>query len=145
MTIKKRNSVLVGLFFVICLPFISQCRKNDNSLYQKIHDHADRVKVINTHEHQHWPEEYGNFKFRFWHLINASYLAADVRSAGAGNLQWRLIDSLDLDQLWNLYGKSLDFTRTSSYYGQFVKGFRKLYDSMISISQEKILNYYRVR
>jgi hypothetical protein len=26
------------------------------------------------------------------------------------------------------YGEALDYTRTTSYYGHFVKGFRKLYD-----------------
>ena len=112
---------------IVFLPVINQCRNDNANVYQKIRDHADGVKVINTHEHQHWPEEYGNYKFRFWHLINASYLAADVRSAGNAGLNWKLIDSLSLDHLWDIYGQSLNYTRTTSYYSQFVKGFRKLY------------------
>jgi len=122
-----RLRVQLFTFLIVCLPFINQCRNDDNFIYLKIRDHSNGVKVINTHEHQHWPEEYGNYKFRFYHLINASYLAADIRSAGAGNLQWVLIDSLDLNQLWDMYGEALGYTRTTSYYGQFVKGFRKLY------------------
>ncbi len=107
---------------------IYQCRNDNDIVYLKIRDHADQVKVINTHEHQHWPEEYGNYRFRFYHLIAAGYLAADVRSAGDNGLNWKLIDSLSLDQLWDIYGEALDYTRTTSYYGHFVKGFRKLYD-----------------
>jgi hypothetical protein len=41
-------------------------------------DFADNVKVINTHEHQHWPEEYGDIHVRFYHLIHASYLMQDL-------------------------------------------------------------------
>ena len=113
---------------IFCLPVINQCRNDDDIVYRKIRDHAGQVKVINTHEHQHWPEEYGNYRFRFYHLLAASYLAADVRSAGETGLNWKLIDSLSLDQLWDMYGEALNCTRTTSYYSQFVKGFRKLYD-----------------
>jgi len=110
------------------LPCTYQCGNHNDESYQRIRDHADQVKVINTHEHQHRPEEYGNYRFRFYHLVAASYLAADVRSAGDIGLNWKLIDSLSLDQLWDMYGEALNYTRTTSYYSQFIKGFRKLYD-----------------
>ena len=112
---------------IMFLLFMNQCSVDESTIYRKIRDHADQVKVINTHEHQHWPEEYGNYKFRFYHLIAASYLAADISSAGANGHDWALMDSLSLDELWAKYGKALNYTRGTSYYGQFIRGFQKLY------------------
>lgn len=126
--LKVTGCRLLIASLIFCLPFINQCRNADDIVYRKIRDHAGQVKVINTHEHQHWPEEYGNYRFRFYHLVAASYLAADVRSAGDIGLNWKLIDSLSLDQLWDMYGEALNYTRATSYYSQLVKGFRKLYD-----------------
>ena len=121
-SVRIRILAIISLFF-----FISGCTVDENSVYLKIRNHADLVKVINTHEHQHQPEEYGDYTFRFYHLIAASYLAADVSSAGANGYDWKMIDSLSLDELWKIYGKALNYTRTSSYYSQFVKGFKQLY------------------
>ncbi len=112
---------------IIFILFFSQCSDNENSAYRKIRDHANHIKVVNTHEHQHWPEEYGDHKFRFYHLMAASYLASDISTAGANGYDWKIIDSLSLDELWDVYGDALNFTRTTSYYSHFVKGFRKLY------------------
>ena len=124
---SKISYINMWSFAIISLFFMNQCSINEGSIYRKIRDHADQVKVINTHEHQHWPEEYGNHQFRFYHLIAASYLAADISSAGANGYDWNLIDSLSLEELWDIYGEALDYTRSTSYYSQFVKGFQKLY------------------
>jgi hypothetical protein len=128
---KKPNilSLFLLLFIAMSLLFMNQCDINEEAIYRRIRDHADRVKIINTHEHQHWPEEYGDYHFRFYHLIAASYLASDISSASAGanGYDWKLMDSLSLDELWDVYGKALNYTRGTSYYGQFVKGFQKQY------------------
>lgn len=108
--------------------FMNQCSTDETATYNRIRDHADGIKVVNTHEHQHWPEEYGDYRFGFYHLIAASYLAADISSAGTNGYDWKLLDSLSLDELWDVYGKALDYTRSTTYYSQFVNGFRKLYD-----------------
>jgi hypothetical protein len=36
---------------------VIKCSRNDTSVYQRIRSNADVIKVINTYEHQHWPEE----------------------------------------------------------------------------------------
>lgn len=124
---SKIYSLGIQTLEILSFIFISQCSTDENSVYQKIRDHADRIKVINTHEHQHKPEVYGNYKFRFYHLVAASYLAADVSSAGAKNFNWKVIDSLSLDKSWDNFGEALNNTRNTSYYSQFTAGFRKLY------------------
>ncbi len=116
------------LFIIVVLLMFTQCSLNDRSVYNRIRAYADQVSVIDAHEHQHWPEEYGNHQFSFYHLIAASYLAADISTAGANGYDWNLMDSLSLDELWDIYGKALDYTRATSYYSHFVKGFQKLYD-----------------
>lgn len=123
----KISSVLILIFMSSSLLFINQCEINEDAVYRRIRGHADQVMVINTHEHQRWPEEFGDFHFRFYHLIAASYLASDVCTAGANGYDWNLMDSLSLDELWNVYGKALDYTRGTSYYGQFIRGFQKQY------------------
>ncbi len=126
---KKPNitSLSTWVFMILPFLFINQCSINESSTYRKIRDHADQIKIIDTHEHQRRPEEYGNYKFRFYHLIAASYLAADVSSAGANGHDFKLMDSLSLDNLWDIYGEALNYTRNTSYYSQFADGFRKLY------------------
>jgi len=108
---------------------MNQCNVEEDSVYRKIRDHADQIKVINSHEHQRRADEYGAHKFRFYHLIAASYLASDLKSAGVGvnGFDWKQLDSLSLDKLWDIYGGALNYTRGTSYYSHFVKGFRKLY------------------
>lgn len=127
MKISGITQVITMPFLIMALLFINQCSTDDSTVYRSIRDHTDRIIVINAHEHQHWPEEYGDYSFRFYHLIAASYLAADVSSAGTNAYDWKLIDSLSTDNLWDIYGKALNYTRNTSYYSQFVKGFSKLY------------------
>lgn len=113
-------------FAVILL--LTGCTEHKNMTYQRIRTYADEVKVINTHEHQHSIDEIPAKKFTFYHLLASSYLASDVISAGASQFEMRILDSLPGDELWNKYGIPLDYVRNTSYYGQFRKGFMKLYD-----------------
>jgi len=114
-------------FMIIFLLLMNQCSINDSAVYRNIRDHADQVRVINAHEHQRWTEEIPANEFRFYQLLASSYLAADVNSAGAKGFDMTILDSLSLDELWNIYGEALDNTRNTSYYSHFVKGFQKLY------------------
>jgi hypothetical protein len=91
-------------------------------------DFADQISVINTHEHQRWPEENGDLNYRLPHLIKSSYLMSDLVSAGAPGMDWQRIDSISLVDYWNQCGEALNFSRNTSYYSHLLKGFRKLYD-----------------
>jgi hypothetical protein len=122
------SSVFALIIMSLSITGLTRCDFNEEAVYRRIRNHADQVKVINTHEHQHWPEEYGNWHFRFYHLIAASYLASDISSTGDANgYDWKLMDTLSLDGLWDIYGESLNYTRLTSYYSQLVKGFKKQY------------------
>ena len=121
------SSISVLILLNVPLLCITRCDLNEEAIYKRLRDHADQVKIIDTHEHQRLPEEFGNYNFRFYHLIAASYLASNVCTAGANGYDWRLMDSLSLDKLWDVYGRALDYTRNTSYYSQFVKGFQKQY------------------
>jgi uncharacterized protein len=87
----------------------------------------DEVRVINTHEHQRTPGEYGGQNQGFYHLLAASYLRWDTRSAGGPPFNFSALDTMDIDRLWDIYGEALDNTRNTSYYSTFVRGFQKLY------------------
>lgn len=122
------SPIFVLISFLFCLSMLV-CTQNQANTHAKIKAYTDQIRVINTHEHQHWPEENGeNLTYGFYHLIQGSYLMADIVSAGG---QWKpieQIDTLSLEDLWEIYGQALDYTRNTSYYGHFIKGFQKLYD-----------------
>ncbi|MCK5137001.1 MAG: hypothetical protein KAR19_14540 [Bacteroidales bacterium] len=72
--------------------------------------------MINTHEHQHWPEEYGDLTYRLFHLIHRSYLMSDIISAGGQQFDTGPLDSLSLKDHWDYNGQALDYSRNTSYY-----------------------------
>ena len=79
-------SIVIGCLY--------QCKSDNDGVYTRLRNHADGIKVINTHEHQRLPEAYGDYDFGFYHLMAASYLSADVTSAGADAGNWELIEDL---------------------------------------------------
>ncbi len=118
---------ILPVVVLICL-LLQQCDPSKDVTYQSLMDFTDHIKVINTHEHQHWPEDYGAHTFKLTHLINASYLNADIVSAGGQRLNMDQLDTLSIDEYWRINGPALDYTRATSYYSHFVKGFQRLYD-----------------
>ena len=52
----------------------------------------------------------------------------DVISAGGTRLGLDSLGALEVNDGWGMYGDLLNYTRSTSYYGHFVKGFQKLYD-----------------
>ncbi len=118
----------IWLFLALIVIVFSKCSVDQNTIYTSLRNYADQVKVINTHEHQRLPEEFGDHKFGFYHVLSATYLNADLNSAGANRYNRYQIDTMSLEKLWDIYGEPLNYSRSTSYYGQFVRGVRKLYD-----------------
>ena len=119
-----RNIPLLVLIFLL----LQQCNLENDSTYQSLKDFADEIIVINTHEHQRWPEENGDHTYRLFHLIQGSYLMSDIVSAGGQRVSLNHLDSMSLEEYWRINGQALDYTRNTSYYSHFIKGFQKLYD-----------------
>ncbi|MBN1998518.1 amidohydrolase family protein [candidate division KSB1 bacterium] len=116
------------LFHISLGILVCQCSLNSNSMQKSLKSDADQIKVIDTHEHQHWPEEFGDVHMGFYHVIYTGYLMHDLVSAGSSWMDIEILDSLCMDAKWELFGKSLNYCRAGSYYGHFIKGFQKLYD-----------------
>lgn len=114
---------------LICLMLMCSCspQTSSQSSYEKLLEFSDGLKVINTHEHQHRPDEYNLDTLNFYHLLHSTYLMQDVVSAGGKRFDMAEISSFSDEELWNSLGMSLDYTRNSSYYDHFVRGFKKLY------------------
>ena len=119
-----------NLCFLVILGLLYGCQGNLNreSTYDRILDYSNGIRVVNTHEHQHEPEEYEIGTANFYHLLHTTYLMQDLVSAGGKRLEIKEVDSIPLEDQWELFGGPLDFSRTTSYYGHFIKGFQKLYD-----------------
>ncbi len=127
MKVSVMNTLCRWLVVTVIFFLAVRCTTRDQVVGERIREYTDRVKVINTHEHQRWSEKQGDRRFRFYHLVIASYLNADLKSAGGGRYDRKQLDSLPLDELWNKFGQSLDDCRNTSYYGHYMKGLRKLY------------------
>ncbi|MCK4748416.1 MAG: amidohydrolase family protein [Bacteroidales bacterium] len=123
----KQSIPIVGALVLICF-MLQQCDQTKQTNYHTLICFADEIKVINTHEHQRWPEENGDLNYRLSHLIQGSYLNSDIVSAGGQGFDWRQLDSLDMEAYWGINGRALDYTRSTSYYSHFIEGFRKLYN-----------------
>jgi len=115
------------LIISLCV-FILQCQPFERNTKDLLKQSIDKISVINTHEHQRSPHEPGEHQYSFYHLLNSSYLNADIQSAGSPWISLDILDSLSNEELWNRYGAGLDYTRNTSYYSHFVNGFQKLYD-----------------
>lgn len=109
------------------------CSSPKNDVYNNLMEHANTIKVINTHEHQRTPSDLEYSKFNFWTLLHKSYLMADVVSAGANNFSIKTINNSSLDEMWDSFGKYLNYTANSSYYQHFLEGIKKcfLYDEPV--------------
>jgi hypothetical protein len=128
----------------------SQESRFSESQYEKLKAYADEIKVINTHEHQRWCEENAVMHKKLSHLIHAAYLGADVVSAGGSWIDNAQLDSMSMQEYWNINGEALDRCRNTSYYSHFVSGFKILYDfqdpyftaaNVLALSKEIEKNY----
>lgn len=115
------------LLLSVCIS-LTRCRSQQDELTSSLREQIDKIKVINTHEHQRAPDDLPQRDYNFYHLLQYSYLSADVRSAGSSGYDMEMLDSLSQEKLWETYGEGLDFSRNTSYYSHFIHGFQKLYD-----------------
>jgi hypothetical protein len=124
-----RLKVVRGVIFVLIL-FCLTCNYNreKGNTYKQIKNYINTIKIVNTHEHQRSSSEIETVKPNFYYLLFRSYLKADLSSAGADFIERKEINSYTLDELWDMYGKYLNFCRGTSYYSHFIKGFQTLYD-----------------
>jgi hypothetical protein len=150
---SSRKPYLLTIIVIIFAGFSINCNKTKSTTYEQLRKYLDTIKVINTHEHQRWFPRYEGHDVSFYTLLNHSYLQADLVSAGAPRFDVELINKGDLDALWESYGSSLDFSRNTSYYSHFLKGFDFLYgyhepgftkEGIQSLSQ-KIADNYKKR
>lgn len=122
----------IFISFLASISFLAfqMCSVNDREIdtFQNILQFTDDIRVINTHEHQHRPDEFGMDSIGFYHLLGRTYLYHDLVSSGMEQLDIKTSGIHDVDKLWEQFGDPLDFSRTTSYYGHFIKGFQKLYD-----------------
>ena len=115
------------LLIIAVLSGLTYNCNNKNNTYDKLKKYANTIKVVNTHEHQRIPPEFEGYAYNFYTLLAYSYLKSDLVSAGAPYLRSELIYRGNLDELWEMYGRYLDFSRNTSYYSHFISGFQILY------------------
>jgi hypothetical protein len=127
MKTRTKHASKLCLILAAAACFCQQCAPGNDPTYDRLKAYADEIKVINTHEHQHWPEEFGDHAFGLFHLVSTAYLMSDIVSAGGEYLDMEQLDSLSLEEYWELNGQALDYSRSTSYYSHFIRGFQKLY------------------
>ena len=129
MAFPKRTIRNVFIFFLATI-FIGSainCKESRTTPYDRLKAYIDTIRVINTHEHQHEPADYAGQDYTFYTILANSYLQADLVSAGAPAFKPDVVNQSSLDELWDIYGPYLDFSRNTSYYGHLLAGIRILY------------------
>jgi hypothetical protein len=98
-----------------CVVFISTCVGCKRSTYDVMKAFVDEIRVINTHSHQAkaWMERYNCFDAGL-------YLHADLVSAGMPEYPDAMKTEHDPEAYWNHTEEYLRFSRTTSYYTQFI-------------------------
>ena len=104
------------------------CTEKKQAVYNRLMEHANSIKVVNSHEHQRNPAELGINEYNFWSVLSKAYVNADLVSAGGNYLSNEVLNNSSLDKLWEENGKSLNYSKNTSYYRHFLKGFQILYD-----------------
>ena len=147
-----RRFLLISFMAGISTFVFQKCTVDNQKadIYQHILKFTDDIKVINTHEHQRRPDEFGFDSVSFYHLLGQTYLFHDVVSSGLQQLNIQTSGVNDVYKLWEQYGGPLNYSRATSYYGHFIKGFQKLYDfknkyfteSNIPVLNAQIVNNY---
>lgn len=122
---ESKTSANIKTLFLVLLIFTISCSSPEKEIYNRLMEHANSVKVINTHEHQRHPKDLEYKEYNFWTLLNHSYLMADVVSAGGSYFN---SDQNTLEQLWEMNGAHLNHTVLTSYNQHFLEGLKMCYD-----------------
>ncbi len=128
--VPKKIILRLALTFFLCVglvAFTAGCTKQNASTYARLRAYADTIRVVNAHEHQRWFAEHEGHPYNFYTLLAHSYLKCDLISAGASELKPEIVNQGNLEALWKSCGPYFDFCRNTSYYRQFLAGFRLLY------------------
>ncbi len=142
--------VFISILITIFICSVSNCKEISTTTYDRLKAYIDTIKVINTHEHQREPADYAGRNYTFYTILANSYLQADLVSAGAPEFKPDVLNQSRLDELWDMYGRYLDFSRNTSYYSHFLAGLRILYgldepyftkQRIASLSEEIAENY----
>jgi len=125
----KSKAVKLVFILLVILIFSNSCTHIKTRRHEKIRASLNTIKIINTHEHQRQPFDFSADKRNlFCQLYESPYLKADMVSAGGPQLSFDTIENQNLDDLWELYGQALNFSRNTTFYRQFLYGFQYLYD-----------------
>lgn len=125
---SRARLVRFGIFVFLLGGLTVHCRREGKDNYTKLKAYIDTIKVVNTHEHRRRPSDFDVTGYNFYFLLSHSYLESDLVSAGAQPLRDETVNRHNLDTLWDSYGPYLNFSRGTSYYSHFVRGFRMLYN-----------------
>lgn len=116
------------LSLVFALDACDSSRKELPEIERALRSYLQTVPVVDCHEHIRPAGQSGELPSSFYSIVAGSYLNADLVSAGAPPLDTELLQKADPEQLWESYGRFLDFTRQTTYYRHLLAGFRRLYE-----------------
>ena len=121
---STHNAVLISVLFSAGI--FGGCAHDDSRTFQSLRDYIETIKVVDTHEHQRNRQD-PDQGVSFYTLLATTYLRSDLMSAGSPPLTSESVRANTLDENWETYGPYLELSKNTSYYAQFLSGFRKLY------------------
>lgn len=127
-----------SIILIFLIYALSGCSEDKSvTTYTELMNHANSVKIINTHEHQRWPADLEYNNYNFWTLLRKAYLNADLVSAGGNWLTANDINHKSLDELWEINHKWLEYSSQTSYYKHFITGLNLCYNRSDKITTKE--------
>ena len=114
------------LVVLVAASTVIGCRGQNSRVFEDLRDYIETIRVVDTHEHQRNRQD-PDQGVSFYTLLATSYLTSDLVSAGSPPLSFASVRANTLDENWETYGPYLELSKNTSYYAQFLSGFRKLY------------------
>lgn len=127
--LKKRiNSKSPLICFLLAGVIFSACQDENRKVRKHLTDYADKLKVINTHEHQLDPLSFDYPQFNYFSLLKNTYLEFDLVSSSGIPLSDSLLKHSTVEQLFDTYKDYLKYASHTSFAQQFYKGISALYN-----------------
>lgn len=123
--ISGRILILWSVFLLAIL--LTNCANPGGRVIKRLKTYAKSIPVVDTHEHQRSPSDFGLDELNFYTLLRSSYLGNDLVSAGSPLITPELLNDHSAAELWDSLGQFFDYSANTSYARHLLAGMKFLY------------------
>ena len=123
---KSERILLLWTVFLLAI-LLTNCASRGGRITKRLKNFTKSIAVVDTHEHQRSPSDFGLDEFNFYTLLRSSYLGNDLVSAGSPLITPELLNEHSAAELWDSLGQYFDYSANTSYARHLLAGMKFLY------------------